>query len=178
MSAWSRIEIVQGDITTLAVDAIVNAANAQLAGGGGVDGAIHRAAGRRELQAACAKLGGCVPGDAKITPGFALPARFVIHTVGPVYVDGQHGEAETLASAYQRSLEVLVESGLRTIAFPAISTGVYGFPFEAATVIAMRTVAAFLGKSDSVDRVTLIFHSGSGFGTARRLYERLRLSAD
>jgi O-acetyl-ADP-ribose deacetylase (regulator of RNase III) len=162
----SRIEIAHGDITRLDVDAIVNAANAQLAGGGGVDGAIHRAAGHRDLQAACRKLGGCATGDAKVTPGFALPARYIIHTVGPIYADGSRGEAELLASCYRRSLEVAVEHCIRTIAFPAISTGVYGYPFEAATAIAFGTTAEFLAGDDTIGRVIFVFHSLPDFQTA------------
>lgn len=165
----SRIELAQGDITRLKVDAIVNAANTHLAGGGGVDGAIHRAAGAAELQAACRKLGGCATGDAKITPGFRLPARYIIHTVGPVYTDGRHGEPELLASAYRRSLEVAVENGCRTVAFPAISTGVYGYPFDAATRIALRTVRDFLANHDRIDRVLLVFFSQDDFEHAQRI---------
>jgi O-acetyl-ADP-ribose deacetylase (regulator of RNase III) len=135
-----RIEAVQGDITAEQVDAIVNAANAALAGGGGVDGAIHRAAGRRELLEACAALDGCPTGEAKATPGFRLAARWIIHTVGPVYRDGRHGEPDRLASCYRRSLEVADELGARSIAFPAISTGVYGYPPEAAATIAVDTI--------------------------------------
>ena len=134
------ISAVQADITTLEVDAVVNAANSRLAGGGGVDGAIHRAAGRAELMAACAALGGCEPGDAKVTPGFRLPARWIIHTVGPVWQGGQHGEAEVLSRCYRRSLEVADELGARSVAFPAISTGIYGFPPEQAAAIAVRAL--------------------------------------
>ena len=147
------IEVVLTDITTERVDAIVNAANAALAGGGGVDGAIHRAAGAAELHAACAALGGCAPGDAKATPGFALPARFVIHTVGPVWHGGGRGEADTLASCYRRSLEVADELGARSVAFPAISTGVYGYPPEAAAAIA---VEASRGPTRRSRRVRLV----------------------
>jgi O-acetyl-ADP-ribose deacetylase len=135
-----RIETAIGDITTERVDAIVNAANTALAGGGGVDGAIHRAAGQEQLQAACRALGGCDTGDAKATPGFNLPARWVIHAVGPRYTDGAHGEADLLASCYRRALEVADELDARSVAFPAISTGVYGYPQEEASTIAVDTI--------------------------------------
>jgi O-acetyl-ADP-ribose deacetylase (regulator of RNase III) len=134
-----RIEAVQGDITAETVDAIVNAANESLARGGGVCGAIFAAAGP-ELDAACAALGGCATGDAKATPGFDLSARFVIHAVGPVWHGGDTGESESLASAYRRSLEVADEIGARSVAFPAISTGIFGYPLDAATDVAVRTV--------------------------------------
>jgi O-acetyl-ADP-ribose deacetylase (regulator of RNase III) len=138
-----RIELVQGDITKQATDAIVNAANTTLLGGGGVDGAIHRAGGPSILEE-CRGLGGCPTGDARITTGGRLPARFVIHTVGPVYRDGRHGEPALLASAYRRSLEVAVGHALRSIAFPSISTGAYRFPIAEAAPIALGTVSAFL----------------------------------
>jgi O-acetyl-ADP-ribose deacetylase len=131
---------VLGDITAEKIDAIVNAANASLAGGGGVDGAIHRAAGAAELHAACAAIGGCPTGEAVATPGFRLPAQWIIHTVGPVWRGGDHGEPELLASCYRRSLEVADELGARGVAFPAISTGIYGYPADAAAEIAVTTV--------------------------------------
>src|SRR5436305_10121457 len=135
-----RIAPVRGDITTLEVDAIVNAANEALAGGGGVDGAIHRAAGHRELQEACQALGGCPTGDAKATPGFRLPARWIIHAVGPRWRGGDKGEPEQLASCYRRSLEVADELGAKSLAFPAISTGIYSYPPEEAARIAVDTI--------------------------------------
>jgi O-acetyl-ADP-ribose deacetylase (regulator of RNase III) len=137
------LECVRGDLVREETDAIVNAANSALAGGGGVDGAIHRAGGPA-IAAACAPLGGCPTGDAKITPGGRLRARHVIHAVGPVYRDGRHGEPELLASAYRRSLEVAAEHGLQSVAFPSISTGAYRFPVREAAAIALGTVQAFL----------------------------------
>jgi O-acetyl-ADP-ribose deacetylase (regulator of RNase III) len=146
-----QIDAQRGDITTLLVDAVVNAANVALVPGGGVDGAINAAAGP-ELAVAMRAHGGCVPGDAKATPGFRLPARWVIHTVGPVWRGGSAGEAELLASCYRRSLEVAVEVGATTVAFPAISTGIYGYPVDDAAEIAVATVQAFDGP---VERVVL-----------------------
>jgi O-acetyl-ADP-ribose deacetylase (regulator of RNase III) len=145
-SKVEAVEVVVGDITRLPVDAIVNAANSSLLGGGGVDGAIHRAAGP-ELLEACRKLNGCLPGEARITPGFRLPARFVIHTVGPVWRGGDRGEAEVLASCYRRALELAAEQGLSSIAFSSISTGAYGYPQDVAAKTAVETVAAFLSTA-------------------------------
>jgi O-acetyl-ADP-ribose deacetylase len=167
------LEIIVEDITRLDVDAIVNAANSSLLGGGGVDGAIHRAAGP-ELLAECRNLGGCTTGDAKITSGYKLPARFVIHTVGPVWQGGASGEVELLASCYRRSLEVAREHGLRSIAFPAISTGVYGFPAERAAAIAVTTVASF--RLPGSDRIIFCCFSESAAAYHRQALAHLRNS--
>jgi O-acetyl-ADP-ribose deacetylase len=144
----ARLSSVSGDITQLSVDAIVNAANESLLGGGGVDGAIHRAAGP-ELLAACSKLNGCATGDAKATPGFRLPARWVFHAVGPVWHGGAHGEDELLASCYRRCLDLAHEVGAKSVAFPAISTGVYRFPHERAARIAIATVRSCIEESSA-----------------------------
>jgi O-acetyl-ADP-ribose deacetylase (regulator of RNase III) len=163
----ARIAIVEGNIVTRDVDAIVNAANSSLLGGGGVDGAIHRAAGPQLLEA-CRALHGCATGDAKITPGFRLPARHVIHAVGPVWHGGARGEALLLASCYRRSLELAVAQGLRTIAFPAISCGAYGYPIAQAADIAVREIRRFLAEDESIERVELVCFSEA----MRRAYER------
>ena len=149
------IMVVEGDITKQKVDAIVNAANTSLLGGGGVDGAIHRAAGP-ELLAECRTLHGCPTGDAKMTRGYRLPAQWVIHTVGPVWHGGHDFEDELLANCYRRALEVAVQNGVRSVAFPAISTGIYGFPLERATRIAVREVRAFMEKNPALEKVLFV----------------------
>ena len=154
----ATLGLKQGDITREKADAIVNAANSSLLGGGGVDGAIHRAGGPAILEE-CRKLGGCRPGDAKITTGGKLLARHVIHTVGPIWKGGDKGEEATLASAYRRSLEVALEHGLATIAFPSISTGAYGFPLERAARIALRTIAGFLKDHPGLRQASMVLFS-------------------
>ena len=153
-----RIEILEGDITKLRVDAIVNAANQSLLGGGGVDGAIHRAAGR-ELVAETSTFGGCPTGEARISNGYRLPARHVIHAVGPRWRGGNHGEAELLASAYRSSLALAADHDCRTVAFPAISTGIYGYPLEAATRVAAGEVRAFLEQHDVPEKVIFVCYN-------------------
>ena len=150
-----KIEIERGDITKLDVDAIVNAANTTLLGGGGVDGAIHRAAGP-ELLAECRTLGGCRPGEAKITRGYGLPARFVIHTVGPIWRGGTHDEARTLATCYRNSLQLALENEIKTLAFPAISCGAYGYPIDEASGIAVKTTREFLAISGELQKVIFV----------------------
>ena len=164
-------EVVEGDITKLEVDAIVNAANASLLGGGGVDGAIHRAAGR-ELLEACKKLNGCRTGEAKITQGYRLPAKFVIHTVGPVWFGGHHSEAVKLAEAYQNSLLLAQEHGIRSIAFPCISTGVYRFPANLAAETALAILKKTLPQCPTVEKIVFCCFSPQDAQRYRALLER------
>jgi O-acetyl-ADP-ribose deacetylase len=164
------IEIVKGDITKLAVDAIVNAANTSLLGGGGVDGAIHRAADPG-LLAECRTLGGCPTGEAKITKGYNLPAKYVIHTVGPVWFGGSRGEAEKLASCYCRSLEIAAAAGLKSVAFPNISTGVYGYPKQQAAEIAIATVRDFLSEGSSIGRVIFCIFDDENYSIYQEFLE-------
>ncbi len=163
-----RIAVVEGDITKLEVDAIVNAANTTLLGGGGVDGAIHRAAGP-ELLEECRTLGGCPTGEARITKGHKLPARWVIHTVGPVWHGGKADEERLLANCYRNSLEVAKENGVRTVAFPSISTGAYRFPLERAARIAVATVKEILASDESIERVVFCCFAAEAAQTYRSL---------
>jgi O-acetyl-ADP-ribose deacetylase len=167
-TASDKIEIVRGDITKVDVEAIVNAANTTLLGGGGVDGAIHRAAGP-QLVEECRTLGGCAPGEAKITRGYNLPARFVIHTVGPYWTGGKRGEAELLVNCYRNSLRLALEHGIKSIAFPAISCGAYRYPIEQAAKIALKTTREFLGSTDKIDNVMFVVATDEIFKAYRQL---------
>ena len=162
-----RMEAMQGDITRLKVGAIVNAANSSLLGGGGVDGAIHRAAGP-ELLAECRTLGGCPTGQARITRGYKLPARFVVHTVGPVWNGGKRGEETLLADCYRNALKLAAEHGARTVAFPAISTGVYRFPPDRACAIAVKTVRDFLAQNAAIEKVAFVCFGEETYELYRR----------
>ncbi len=166
-----KIQIINTDITTLHVDAIVNAANNSLTGGGGVDGAIHRAAGAA-LRTYCATLRGCATGFAKITPAFNLPAKFVIHAVGPVWNNGTEREEELLASCYENSLQLAIENKVKTIAFPCIGTGAYRFPFDKACMIALKTINHFLSKDDSIKKVYLVVFGEKDLRDYERSFER------
>ena len=166
----NRIEIIKGDITELKVDAIVNAANQTLLGGGGVDGAIHRKAGHLLLQE-CEKLGGCQTGKAKLTKGYNLPAKFIIHTVGPIYIDGKHNEPELLASCYKESLRIAFENKFSAIAFPAISTGVYRYPKIEAAKIAFETVIKFLSNHEIPEKVIFCCFDNENY----QIYNRINL---
>lgn len=168
----STIELVQGNITEQDTDAIVNAANPSLLGGGGVDGAIHAAAGPRLLEE-CRTLGGCATGDAKLTRGYRLKAKYVIHTVGPVYRDGRRGEAQLLASAYASSLEIAADQHLASIAFPSISTGAYGYPFEEAARIALGTILDFIQAHDGPRLVRMVLYDRPALGVHERVLRSL-----
>ena len=167
-SVHDKIEILRGDITKLDVHAIVNAANATLLGGGGVDGAIHRAAGPG-LLAECRTLGGCEPGQAKITGAYRLPARFVIHTVGPIWRGGKHDETRILANCYRNSLQLAMENEIKTIAFPAISCGAYGYPITDAADIAFKTTREFLAANDEIQKVIFVVWGEDVYDAYRRL---------
>ncbi len=167
----ARIQIIREDITKLKVDAIVNAANSRLAGGGGVDGAIHRAAGQ-ELYIACSRLNGCPTGLSKITEGFNLPAKYIIHTVGPVWRGGSSGESSLLASCYNTSLLLAVENNIKTIAFPNISTGVYGYPKDLAAHIAITNVVNFMDKNDTIDIVYFVCFDNTNYNLYSKILEK------
>jgi len=171
-SVHERVSIIKGDITRLQVDAIVNAANSSLLGGGGVDGAIHRAAGR-ELLAECHTLGGCPTGQAKITKGYRLPAKWVIHTVGPVWRGGRQGEPDLLAACYRNSLALAAQHEIRTIAFPAISTGVYGYPMDKAARVALRETFQFLAHHALPEQVTMVCYGRRAFRIFQVAYREL-----
>lgn len=167
-----KVELIRGDITEQAVDAIVNAANNSLRGGGGVDGAIHRRGGR-VIDEECAKLGWCDTGDAKITSGGNLPAKYVIHTVGPIWRGGNNREAELLSSCYRRSLEIARENKLKTIAFPSISTGAYGYPIAEAATIALKTIVDEIEKKNELDLVRMVLFSEEDFEVYKNAFSRL-----
>ncbi len=173
MNVYNRIELVEGDITLQDTDAIVNAANTSLLGGGGVDGAIHRAAGP-ELLEECRTLNGCPTGEAKITKGYRLRARYVIHTVGPVYRDGRHNEPELLAACYRNSLRVAVSNSLKTVAFPSISTGAYGYPIDEAAGIAIETVTDFLKDHPQIEKVRFCLFGSRAYCTFQAALKRLK----
>ena len=167
-----RIEIVEGDITKQQVDAIVNAANQSLLGGGGVDGAIHRAAGP-ELLEECRKIGGCPTGEARVTKGYKLPAKWVIHTVGPIWRGGNNREDDLLASCYKNSLKAAVEIGAKTVAFPSISTGAYGFPLERATKIALNETKKFLENDNKIEKVVFVCFGKQALDTYKRIFDQV-----
>ena len=170
-NAYDKIEIIRGDITKIEVDAIVNAANTTLLGGGGVDGAIHRAAGPK-LLAECRMLGGCEPGRAKITGGYDLLARFVIHTVGPIWRGGRHGEAHILQNCYCNSLQLAVDNEIKAIAFPAISCGAYGYPIHEAAEIAANTTREFLATNDTIEDVLFVLWGEDDYDSYRQALEK------
>lgn len=170
----NRIQVIRGDITTLKVDAIVNAANSGLRGGGGVDGAIHAAAGP-ELQVACRAIGGCPTGEVRLTPGFKLPAKFILHAVGPVWQGGDHQEAQLLASCYRNALETAAHEGFDSIAFPSISTGIYGYPLEEATEVALDVIVSFLKNHAQPETVILVCFNDSSYQTCLEALRQRRL---
>jgi O-acetyl-ADP-ribose deacetylase len=176
VSPTQRIQLIQGDITKVAADAIVNAANTSLLGGGGVDGAIHRAAGP-ELVEECCKLGGCPTGSAKITAGYRLPARFVIHAVGPVYRDGRSGEPAQLTGCYRTAFQLAIDAGCKSIAFPAISCGVYGYPIEDAAQIAIAETFTFLRQHPGFDRVVFVLFDQHAYSVYQHVLKNAERSS-